>query len=249
MNVILQPRIAFIGDLTVDRYVEKNEIRLGGAALNCAIWAKRLKAVPSIVTAIGSDDPGKKFLKKLISEDIDATHVCTIPGVTSSIEIFVNEKGERRYGVWNPGTLKNYHINEIDKKFLETTDAVCVTVYPEYKHILDELNNIQKPKIVVNFSDLHEFGGDISVVQDHLTSTDMLFFGFDKDRDETLINKLRHLASVNNKILIITLGANGAGDAFLTGFLVSYLKTLDIQSSLRNGADLASISMGLPGAY
>ena len=41
----------------------------------------------------------------------------------------------------------------------------------------------------------------------------------------------------------------GAGDAFLAGFLVTYLQTKDVQQSLRSGTQLASKVVGLLGAY
>jgi len=278
MKIIPDPHIAFIGDLTVDRYVEKKESRLGGGALNCAIWAKRVGAIPSVVTAIGNDEEGKQFLEKLTAEQIDGTHIRMLPGVTSSIEIFINEKGERRYGTWNPGTLKSYHLNESDEQFLKNADVVCATVYPEYTYILDELLTIKKekrdtPRIVINFGDLREFGGDPLVVWKYLPLADILVFGLDKDCDEKFINELGCRACTHNKIIVVTLGAKGsllyagcktfaqtaklvkvvdttgAGDAFLSGFLASYLKTLDLEESLHVATDLASTVVGHIGAY
>ena len=74
MNISV-PHIAFLGDLTADVYVHQQKVKLGGAALNCAIWAKRAGAEVSILSAIGSDQIGKRFDKKIKAEGIDGTLV------------------------------------------------------------------------------------------------------------------------------------------------------------------------------
>jgi sugar/nucleoside kinase (ribokinase family) len=43
--------------------------------------------------------------------------------------------------------------------------------------------------------------------------------------------------------------ATGAGDSFLAGFLVRYLKTKDVQGSLAAGTSLASKVIQKVGAY
>ena len=272
-----KPSIAFIGDLTVDRYVEKNEIRLGGAALNMAIWAKRSGADVSVVTDVGSDDAGKQQIAFLKQEKIDTSKIQISKGSTSEIEIFVNESGERRYGLWNAGTLAHYHLRTSDISFLKKKDVVCLTIYPQYEHILSEVSSIARakkhPLLVVNFGDLREFNRDIRVVEDVLHYTDICVFGLDKDADETLINTLQHMAKQSRVKILITLASSGslvfdgadvflqaakkvkvvdttgAGDAFLAGFLVKYLKTKDIQTSLSAGSALASQVIQKVGAY
>jgi fructoselysine 6-kinase len=272
------PSIAHIGDLTVDKYVETKEVRLGGGALNGALWARRSGARASVVTAIGTDDPGELFLKKLKKEKINGSHIQKITGETSGIEIFVGADGERRYGTWNPGTLAHYHLRVKDIAFLKKQDAVCVTIYPPFRHVLHELSKTRslrrkKPTLVINYGDLKEFDKDLTVVTSHLRSTDIAVFGLDKDEDEGMINELRVLAKSTKKQFLITLGkygsllydgdevftqaarevkakdTTGAGDSFLAGFLVSYLKDYDIQKALARGSSLAARVIQKVGAY
>jgi len=257
------PKIAFVGDLTADIYMPQRDIRLGGAAYNAALWAKRLGARAKIFSCVGSDVVGEKFPH---SENIQKKR-----GKTSAIEIFVSKDGERQYGTWNPGVLVKYHFRNKDKKILRTMDAIVVTVYPFFEHILKEIP--VGPLVVINYGDLKEFDRRIDVVVRNMKIADILIFGLDKDEDEQLINDILLLASMQNKMAIVTLGkygsiawlngksfiqpaqevkpvdTTGAGDSFLSAFLVSYLKTNDIQKSLNSGTDLASKVIQKVGAY
>lgn len=273
-----QLHIAFIGDLTIDKYIQSGEIRLGGAALNGAIWARKLGAKPSVVTTVGTDNPGKEMIKKLKKEHISKTHLQIKHGNTSSIEINLSENGDRSYGVWDPGTLENYHLRPKDINYLIDMDAIVVTIYPQFAHILSELSLVKKnisnpPLVVINFGDLKEFHQDLSVVEDVLPYADFCVFGLDKDADETLINALKSMAKTGSTKMLITLASHGslaydktdtyvqiakqvevvdttgAGDAFLSAFLMTYIKSTTIQDALQSGTDLASEVIGRLGAY
>ncbi|HUD19032.1 MAG TPA: PfkB family carbohydrate kinase [Patescibacteria group bacterium] len=273
------PTVAFLGDLTADVYKSQNTVKLGGAALNSAIWAKRLGANPIIFSAAGDDAMGVRFIKEMGKRELDGSSVKVIKGETSSIEIFVNGSGERQYGVWKPGVLPEYHIDETDSKKLKHADAVCVTIYPQYFHVLYELrrvkpraNNRKKPFVVVNFGDMKEFHDDVTMVRDSMGGVDMLVFGLDKDRDEAMINTLKDVVP-KEKLLLITLGSSGsvawyrgiyyaepsldvtvkdttgAGDAYLVGFLLSFLASKNIQTSLHAGSRQASQVIQKIGTY
>lgn len=269
--------IAFIGDLTVDVYTKQRRMRMGGAALNMAIWAKRLKAQAAIFSAVGTDKAGKKILTKIRTEGIAPDGVAQLEGITSTIDIITNEEGGKSYGPWNPGTLAQYHINDTERKVLARHRAVVLTVYPQIEHLLDELRPLsckrRHPLIVVNFGDLGEFHKDMTIVQSGIDAVDVLFFGLDKDADEALINQLKDIALQTGKLIIVTLGrwgslayagdrsfiqppdlvkvkdTTGAGDAFLAGFLVSYLEKKSIQTALYKGSTLASQAITKLGAY
>ncbi len=268
-----------MGDLTADVYVDQKKAQLGGAALNGAMWAKRLDVSISVLSAVGDDDNGKKFCEKLQKENFDEMYVEKLSGRTSSIDIFLNSKGEKSYGIWKPGILRSYHLSSRFCKQIRKFDALAVTLYPYYAHLIHELGAVKpaagmhkKPFIVFNLGDLRKFERDTSIVYNVLPRADMLVFGLDKDEDESRINAIRDIVP-KRTLLVITLGAygsiayykgvsyvqpagqvqvvdtTGAGDAFLAGFLASYLQTKDIQKSLQSGADLASRAVQRIGAY
>lgn len=275
----MTPRIAFIGDLTMDIYPQAKKMHLGGSSLNSSMWAKRAGATPSIMAAVGEDAVGKKYTGKFKREGIGLDRVKVLAGQTSAIEIFIDASGERRYGEWKPGVLANYHLDPQDFSFLKHQNAAALTVYGPTKHLLDELVSFgstrrrKKPLLVVDFADFGQLKKDMGVVESCIHTTDILVFGLDKDADEVLINQLKDIAAQTSKLIVVTLGrwgslayagdrsfvqpagrmkvkdTTGAGDAFLAGFLVTYLKTKNIQRSLAAGTDLASRAIQKLGAY
>ena len=267
-----------MGDLTADVYVDTDTVKYGGAALNMAIWTKRLRARATIVSVVGSDTVGRGFLGFIRKQTLSASGVAKKRGRTSSIEIFLTD-GERRYGIWTPGVLAGYHLRKKDKALLKRQDAIVITVYPQYEHVLREftawkqtLHNGKRPLIVINYGDLKGFESNLSVVRRYIHLADILVFGLDKDKDESLINEIRD-TTLSSQLSLFTLGkygsiawqngrafvepaketdavdTTGAGDSFLAAFLVSYLTTGDIQESLEKGSLLATRVIGSVGAY
>jgi sugar/nucleoside kinase (ribokinase family) len=272
------PRIAFIGDLTADVYVDSDEVKHGGAALNMAIWGKREGMTSIIASAVGTDAIGNTFLQFIRTQKLSTLSVQKKRGTTSSIEIFLKD-GERHYGKWKPGVLTSYHLRPQDKKRLAKTDAIIVTIYPKYEHVLRELSQWKqtipvdkRPVFVINYGDLKEFENNLEVVRQYLELVDILVFGLNKDEDEKLINEIRDLSSTH-RMCVVTLGkfgslawangssfvmpskvvriedTTGAGDAFLVGFMKSYLSTRDVSASLKAGSALAVKVIGKIGAY
>jgi fructoselysine 6-kinase len=271
--------INFNGDLTVDRYMKQNQIHLGGSSLTSAIWARREGAKASVIAAVGQDEEGKKFIERMHEYDIDISHLQQLSGTTSAIEINTKSNGDRVYGEWNPGVLPEYVYKKKDFAFMNKHDALVVTVYDKTLAILNQLHAMyrtrrrKKPLRIVDFGDLSQFGKALDIVAKYTKSFDVFLFGLDKDGDEILINDLRALAQATNKLFIITLerygsvayrghetyayighqldaiDATGAGDSFLAGFLVSFLKTRDIQLSLVAGSNLAEKVIQKVGAY
>lgn len=251
------PHIAFVGDITVDRYVKQNETHLGGSSVTGAIWAKRLGAQSAIIAAVGSD--GVKLPRR-----IDTSHIRILPGKTSSIEIRTVD-GERHYGKWDPGVLAHYHFSKEDIAFMNRNDAAVLTVYPKTKHLLKEFRLSSQTLRVV------DFGNELMPVD--VSHLDSMVFGLNFDTDQEKIKKIKELAKKYNKLAIVTLGkggsiacegekmwavpgkqvkaidTTGAGDSFLAAFLITYLPSHDIRKSLEKGTELASKVIQNIGAY
>jgi fructoselysine 6-kinase len=270
------PRIAFMGDLTADIYVESKTVKYGGAALNSSMWGHRLGAISMALSAVGSDVVGKGLFAYMQKQDLPLVGVQKKRGSTSAIEIFLKD-GERKYGTWKPGVLHDFHLRPKDKTLLKTLDAVVITVYPQYVHVLAELaawkekQTGKRPVFVINYGDLREFESSLEVVYKYLKLADIVVFGLDKDTDELLINEIRDMS--DNRICLVTLGkygslawankqsfvqsaqevdavdTTGAGDSFLAAFLLSLLTTGDIQQSLQKGTALAARVVTQVGAY
>ena len=169
-----KPRIAFVADLTADVYVDSHTVKYGGAALNMAMWAKRVGVNSEIVSAVGNDAEGKGFLSYIRKQGLATIGIQKKRGSTSSIEIFL-KNGERNYGQWRPGVLTTFHVRKKDATLLCASDAIVVTIYPQYEHILNELPQT-RPLVVINFGDLKEFHDNLDVVLQHADIADILLF-------------------------------------------------------------------------
>ncbi len=155
----MKPKLAFIGDLTVDSYPKLNSAHLSGSSLTCALWAKKLGAKTTILAAVGDDNSGKQYKELFKKENLSLKFLKSLKSRTSNIEIFLDKNGERTWGEWNPGALAQYHLDKPEYDFLKTQDAVALPVYAKTKHLLDELLKIKpsKPLIAIDFDDLSQF--------------------------------------------------------------------------------------------
>lgn len=270
--------IAFIGDLTVDKYPEKGMIRLGGSSTNCAIWAARLGANASILGAVGDDEEGKKARQTYIEQRVNESLLQTVPGKSSSIDIFVDEKGEKRYGAWDPGVLVDYHLGDEERTFLRGQNTIHLTVYGATSHLFDEfldLRSVVSPSTIlsIDVSDMSELNRDMTYITRALPIVDFLFISLNTQTDTQLISTLKDLAIPARARIIVTLAqegslvfagktvykqkakkvdavdATGAGDAYIAGFLTSYIKNHDIQDAMKRGTDLASNVITQLGTY
>ncbi len=222
---------------------------------------------------------GKKFLRKCKREGINASLIQILPGKTSNIEVFTDQSGEHRFGEWEPGVLADYHLGSAEDAHLAPQHAAALTIYGATRHLLDELvafgekRKRQRPLLAVDFGNMSQLGGHTRSIVSAIDTLDIVFVGLDKDEDEGLINELNQLAITSGKLIVVTLGkygtiayrgekhfihpapdvrvkdTTGAGDAFLAGFLVSYLKTRSVQNALAQGTDLASRVIQKLGAY
>lgn len=272
-----KPIVTILGDLTTDVYVDAKTVKFGGAALNMAMWTKRLGGKPFIVSAVGNDVYGKEMYTFLKRAQLSTTGIQLKKGATSTIDIFI-KNGERHYGVWNPGVLTDFHLGKKEKLLLNKSHAILVTVYPHYKHILDDLvfwkskRTENHSPLVINFGDLKEFDGNLDIVKQYNDLADILIFGLNPKENASLISTIGGLKR-ENQLCIVTLGKDGsvawkgdqkysadaletnvvdttgAGDAYLAGFITEYLQSGDVQTALTKGAEVAARVIGKIGAY
>lgn len=119
-----------------------------------------------------------------------------------------------------------------------------------------------RPMLMVDFDDLSQFDRSIDIITKHIAGFDAGFFGLSGVSDKDKIQELQRLAGDTGKLFIMTLGkegaiafdgnkkyiattqqidsgkiqdTTGAGDAFIAGFIVQYIKSHDILSSLEAG--------------
>lgn len=212
-------KIAFVGDLTMDIYPELKKSLPGGASLFGAMWAKKSGAEVSIFAAIGDDDAAQKFKNFLTTSDLSWQNLKILKGKTSSIEIFLEKKGERFFGEWNPGVYRKYHLQKKDLNLLWKYDAVVVPLYKKTQHLVDELVVFKKqkaksgnhPVLAVDFDDLSQYGKKTEILKKYLPYIDIVKTGLDPKKETVLLNMLKVLSSQHpGAVILVTLGKHGS---------------------------------------
>lgn len=143
------PHLVFLGAATIDMIfsVEQLPARPGkvlptalvqaahGMATSAATAAARLGGKASLITRIGDDPMGHRFLAEIQAEGVDCSHVRLVPGVGTPVSaVIVDADGERLIVPYYDKALGS-DPSWIDEDFVRSADAVQVDVrWPEGAH-------------------------------------------------------------------------------------------------------------------
>ncbi|MEK7513933.1 MAG: carbohydrate kinase family protein, partial [Patescibacteria group bacterium] len=209
--------------------------------------AQKLKTKASLISAVGTDDWGKKY--------ISIFPVSSLSGKTSHVEITLDKHRSPSFSKWHLGALKKFSLNSTHKKFLSTqTAAHCVAIKP-LKSILDKFCQMKLPGVFksADFDGTTPYSFSIKEILPYLSGLDLIAKSVE---DNHSLSYLKKLAQEKNKIILATYGAQGswvfnssktffqpaiktqaadttgAGDAYLATFIISYLQTKNIQKAM-----------------
>jgi fructoselysine 6-kinase len=258
-------KIACIGDISIDFYVNQERYFIGGISFNVASNLSNLNIEATICSAIGEDYAGK-----LISEYLDSkgfnSHLLKYPTNTALQRILIKTDGERKFDGYSAGALKRLAENfTLDTFPLRDFDIIHVPLSDGMEDIFYKIaaSSISAIKIA-DFSIDAEVGENISnVLIKHSSNFDIIFIGGNKSL-ETDICDLS--IKYPEKIFVLTLGKDGSkcfhnrdilfqealisadtvdttgcGDSFQAGFIASWLKNKsNLQQALFNGASCAA---------
>jgi len=101
-------KIASIGDVCVDVYPEQNKFFLGGTAFNRAVWLAQNGAAVSLVSAVGTDEWGQKYLESCKKLNINTDFLSVLPGKTSQVKITLDQNQSPQFSAWETGVLSNF---------------------------------------------------------------------------------------------------------------------------------------------
>jgi len=268
-------KISCLGGVTADNYVDRNKILAGGCGLNNAVHLKKLKPnyYISVVGEIGKDEFGDSLMRYLFRNSINMSHLRRTNGQTSVQHIRNTESGEKIFSNYEAGVIATMKPSQSDYNFLAKQDAIIGSMFSQ---IEPYLQSVITKKIsgdtIIDFRDLKDYGKSVDIVKKYIDNFTIGFFGLSKS-DKKTINDLAQIARLHKKLIVITLGENGAiafsnsekyiqkvqivdnpldttgaGDAFLSAFLSEYYTTRSIQSSLQHGCDYASQVIQIIGA-
>jgi sugar/nucleoside kinase (ribokinase family) len=229
-----------IGDCCIDVYPQFNQAFLGGSAFNLCLAAQKLKVKTSLISAVGTDNWGKKYF----STCINSQFISSLPGKTSHVIIRLDSNNSPVFSKWQLGVLKKLKLNTSHQKFLSTQTAVACTAIKPLKKILDQFCQMDLPGVFKSA----DFDGNTPYTFSN-AALKKYAPAFD------LIVASRPVA-IKHQMVLITMGkrgsrvitpqktyfqpaiktkptdTTGAGDAYLATFIIKYLQTKDIQQSM-----------------
>jgi fructoselysine 6-kinase len=263
-------QIVAVGEITVDRYLDRGRDFVGGISLNFAVNARRSGAARvGLVSAVGDDAGGAQALAKLAREGVEHAHVRTLPGATARQDIHTLPGGERRFlpGGYHVGVLAGLLPSEEDLAYIRTFDLAVVPVFrqiePLARAVLDDPRFAGRR--AADFLDGADLGPDLAGLAMYLPRLDLAFLSGDTRSVETLAPLARDARAV----IVVTLGAHGsvaltgserlyhpalpvpdpvdttgAGDAFQAAFALAYFAgggaPSGLRSALASGAERAA---------
>lgn len=252
-------KITALTSFCVDFFPELDKIYVGGNSLNFATQCKLLGYEnTSVIGAIGKDRFGKLIENQLDKLNINRSRLYQINEPTASNKIFIDEKGDRYFkdDSWNGGAFDKFRLSESDWNSLADSKIVAMPAgASNLKELLKRRNESQL--IVIDFLDYL----GIDFIKEHIDNIDIVFLS----GKEEMLDELQELSSQKRKLIVSTLGAKGSvaffknkryyqkaievdeiidttgcGDAFQAAFSIEWLKTKDIEKSLKEGSIAAS---------
>lgn len=265
-------RLIGIGDNTIDDYEHLRTLFPGGNALNVAVYAAKLGCESAYQGVFGSDAAAEHMQKALAEMDVDISRCCHADGPSGRASLTV-EDGERVFTGSNGGGVRtNVSMAFIfdDPDYLRPFSIVHTSTY---SYMDDHLARLQPlvPLISYDFSDDFDAEHAFSLCP----YIDFAFFSCADMAEDEAMDLLESAVRNGCKLAAATRGSReailfdgqswfrrapvpvtpidtlGAGDAFITGFLVSYVgdQTGSIEAALEKAAEYAAKTCLVQGAF
>jgi fructoselysine 6-kinase len=256
-----------LGDNTVDTYVDLAVQYPGGNAVNVSVMAARLGAATGYLGCIGDDEGGALVRSSLIAEGVDLARLRTRPGANA--RAFIRHvDGDRRFLQTQPGVRADYRWEDADFGYMARFDHVHTSIYSE----LDEmLPLVARATRSVSIDASNRWTPEWL---DHVLPYVRIAFLSAPDISAAELDALidRCLAR-GPEVVVATRGGEGAigackaerltqaalpttvvdtlgaGDGFISGFLVSYLGGAPLREALTAGATYAARVCTWHGGY
>lgn len=256
-------QILFIGDIALDIYPDKTLV--GGCSLNGAVNASYIIKSNSLEGEIKLAGPTiddsktiDLYLKRFNIKRINFLRSGKVPKQF----IKIKDNGEKDFYKYEEGLLRDFQLKDSEKKTLQGYKGIIVM--PCYRQALsfnrEVLKNLKDAYIVLDLFDLKDFNKDLNQASEFIKQADMINVGLDLNESE-LISQIQAL----DKDILITLGENGsifssqgemykcecrpvehvidstgAGDTYLSTFLVNRMNGSSIEQSMQAASIRAS---------
>lgn len=255
-------RAVSVGDNSVDEYVSHGVRRVGGCALNTAVYLQRAGIPTAYVGAVGDDPEGQFLIERVRSQGLDLSHLHVVPGQTGYTRVAVRD-GERVFLSEALGVGENFVLSEDDLEFIMQHTLAHFYIWGfGFEH----LPALRARGVLTSF----DFSSAERYTSAQLTRilphVNLAFFsGASTLPDEEEVRRFaREMQRHGPQIVVVTLAARGslafdgevfhrqpalpttvvdtlgAGDAFIGTFLAHHLRGDSIPTSLEAAARVAA---------
>lgn len=233
-----------IGDNTIDEYEHIRTLFPGGNALNVAAYSAKLGCESAYLGVFGSDAAAEHMQQTLAEMGVDISRCCRANGPSGKASLTI-ENGERVFTGSNGGGVRTgvsmaFIFDDTD--YLQPFSIVHTSTY---SYMDDHLARLQPLVHLISY----DFSDDFDT--EHALSlcryVDIAFFSCSGLTEDATLALLQHAVSAGCTLAIATRGSReavlfdgeswfrqapqpvtpvdtlGAGDAFIAGFLVSYV--------------------------
>jgi fructoselysine 6-kinase len=272
-------KVIGLGDNVVDKYEHIRTMYPGGNALNFAAYAKKLGIRSAFLGVFGSDNESEHVQNTIHELGLDIARCRHFQGENGCARVTL-ENGDRVFlGSNSGGVLRENGLNLTgdDLEYIKNFDLLHAGLYGYTEPELDKIRELNIP-ISFDFSD--DF--TMEEVERIAPKVDFSFFSCSHLKTDEILNLIMKTYKLGSKIVLVTMGEKGAllydgnkfytqepklveaidtmgaGDSFITAFLVNYIskvkenkldKETIIKESLNEGAIFSAKTCLIEGSF
>lgn len=262
------PSLLGLGDNTVDTYVDLGLQFPGGNAVNVAVLARRLGARTAYMGCLGSDATGRVVEDALRAEGVALDRCRHVDGPNARVLIAHND-GDRRFVRSWPGVRGAWGgFDAADLAHVAGFDHVHTSIYSELGEALPAIGRAAKS---LSFDYSERWNADNLAAT--LPHVDVAFLSFPRVSEDDCRRLAEDCAAAGPTTVVVTRGLDGsialvdgvwhrgqvvpaetvdtlgAGDGFITAFLLARLAGRPVEAALAAGAAHAAEVCTWRGAF
>lgn len=237
-------KVIGLGDNVVDQYLSLETIYPGGNTLNFAVYAAMQGADASYLGVFGDDFPAEVVQKALKAHNVDFPRCRQYPGENGRAQVTLVD-GDRVFVASNKGGALRHHPLVLDSDDLEYLNGFDLIHVSCFSYIDDQMHLLKALKPFVSYDFSNRFTDEmLEKVCPNIDCAIISLGKTDPERETALFKKIHGLGcpmaeaskgsdgailSYKGKLYrqpahkVDAVDTLGAGDAFLTTFLINFL--------------------------
>lgn len=260
-------RILGLGDNTVDTYVDAALQFPGGNAVNVAAMTARMGASTAYLGCFGTDEGGRLLHEALTAEGVDLSRTRIRPGPNARAYLR-HVDGDRHFIRSGAGIRADYRWEDADFAYAGTFDHAHTSIYSELGEALPRFAT-SVPSL--SFDASNKWTPEN--LRDVLPHVRFAFLSASELTGQEAMAVARDCLALGPEVVVLTRGGSGAlglnreesvlqpaipakvvdtlgaGDGFISGFLMAALRREPLDECMRRGAEFGARACGWHGGF